>query len=261
MGDVHPEKCWLVAIISDLRRPWSPLWEILNVGQGKGEKSNLVGDSEQNRHVYSTLHWEMGVQFLYRFQDLMYKAAARRADSNLRELRDAGYPNRGRDKHLQGNFEKCRPQQFLKALVLAVEKRITTGHMRNCACDGIFADSMYDDSFRRYFKNFGPSSFRFVPSKQAALGEAAYYAWEFGHVGQGKGEKRDLAGDGNGKNYHDYLTLHKGRGARLLSRLQDFMYKTAGSKAVPRCAGDWRAPLQPSGGKFFRVFLRPASGR
>jgi len=132
----------------------------------------------------------------------------------------------------QGYFDECRPQQFPKTFALAVEKRITTGSMCNCACDSIFEDSMYADSFRRYFKNFDPSSFHVVPFKQAVLGEAVKYAWDILNVGHGKGEKSNLVGGDNEKNHHDYPSLHKEMDANLLKRFEDFMYKAAGPKAV-----------------------------
>lgn len=57
---------------------------------------------------------------------------------------------------------------------------------------------MYADSWRRYFKNFDPSSFRVVPNTQAVLREAVKYAEENLSVGKWKGVNSKVAG-GNKK--------------------------------------------------------------
>merc|ERR1719223_408361 len=88
----------------------------------------------------------------------------------------------------QGYFKECLPHQFPKSFRLAVEKRIDTGSMCNCACDSIFEDSMYADSFRRYFKNFESSWFHVVPFQKAVLSEVVSYAWKILHVPKGTGE-------------------------------------------------------------------------
>merc|ERR1719215_222721 len=133
---------------------------------------------------------------------------------------------------LQGKFGGCSPQQFPKTFAQAVQKRISSGSICNCGCDNIFEDSMYADSFKRYFKNFPSSSFHVVPFKKAVLGEVVDYAWKLLNVAKGKGEKGNLVGGDNQKNHHEYPTLHEDMDAQLLYQFRDFMYKAAGPKAV-----------------------------
>jgi len=144
---------------------------------------------------------------------------------------------------LQGYFDECTPQQFPKTFAHAVHTRITTGSMCNCGCDNIFEDSMYVDSFKRYFKNFQSSSFHVVPFKQAVLTEVVDYAWKLLNVAKGTGEKGNLVGGDNQKNHHEYPTLHHEMDATLLYQFEDFMYKAAGPKAVSKVLVDSGAQL------------------
>jgi len=149
---------------------------------------------------------------------------------------------------LQGKFGGCSPQQFPKTFAQAVQKRISSGSMCNCGCDNIFDDSMYADSFKRYFKNFDSSSFHVVPFKKAVLGEVVDYTWEILKVARGKGERSSLVGGGNEKNHHDYPTLQQEMGAPLLNRLKGWMYKAAGPKAVSNALASSGAHLYGFGG-------------
>jgi len=133
---------------------------------------------------------------------------------------------------LNGAFQQCTPEQFPKTFADAAHKRITTGSMCNCGCDDIFEDSMYVDSFKRYFKNFDSSSFHVVPFKQAVLSEVVDYAWEILNVAKGTGKKTNLVGGDNQMNHHEYPTLHQEMDAALMLQFENFMYHAAGPKAV-----------------------------
>jgi len=147
----------------------------------------------------------------------------------------------------------CSPQQFPPTFADAVQTRMTLGSVCNCSCDTIFEDSMYADSFRRYFKNFDSSSFHVVPFKMAVLGEVVEYAWRILNVGKGKGEKRNLVGGDNDKNHHEYPAIDTEMDAELLSRFEVFMDGATGPKLVSNLLagsgahlyghdGDWTAP-------------------
>jgi len=133
---------------------------------------------------------------------------------------------------LDGAFEDCPADNFPKLFSGAVEKRLTSGSICNCACDDIFEDSMYADAFRRYFKNFGSSRFHVVPFQFAITAEIVTFTWDVLKVSKGYGKKDDLAGGGNAKNHHDYPSLDQEMPDALKKRFMSFMNMMSGQATV-----------------------------
>jgi len=131
-----------------------------------------------------------------------------------------------------GMFQACPASVYPKTFKQAVEARLSKKAMCDCACNDVFDDSFYKDSFKRYFKNFRSEMFHVVPFKQAISGEVVDYAWKVLNVPKGHGERSNLVGGNNQKNHHEYPSLHQEMAAPLVKRYLSFMYEATGPGKV-----------------------------
>jgi len=155
---------------------------------------------------------------------------------------------------LKGAYNECPKSLFPASFSKAVEKLIKHGAMCDCDCDDVFLDSMYADSFRRYFKNFHSSAFHVVPFEFAVTSDIVEYAWKLLNVAKGKGASENMVGGGNARNHHEYPSLEEDiPSSTLRNKFLAWMGKATGSKAVAKVLVDSAAHLYKYPGKMNSV--------
>lgn len=179
------------------------------------------------RAVYPPAHKLVFMVFL--------REPASRAHSHYYLYKDNGV--------LSGAFPGCTATQFPPTFAHAVELRLTQKFVCNCQCDDIFEQSMYADSFRRYFRNFDSEMFHVVPFKQAITAQVVEYAWEILNVRPGHRAMSGLDGDGHDTTHHHHPTLELEMHTFLLGRYRAFMDSMAGSYTVGRLLANSSAHL------------------
>jgi len=129
-----------------------------------------------------------------------------------------------------GNFKGCAPEQypptFQAAAILGMKNR---GTICNCACDSMFSNSFYVESFKRYFKNFMPAQFHIVPFNLAIGAGIVEYTWKLlGMRPSSAGVQLDMAKE----NGHKYFSLETELEPKVLVKFVEFINSVAGSSEV-----------------------------